>query len=138
MPTTSAEELSDRLILVELVTRLTRCIDSKSFDAMTDLYSDDAALSTPLGRIDGAPAISDFARRGHEQYEATQHLIGGTSVDVDSDRATVIADVMAVLVPTAADPAVNIHLGSRYELTLARTNGGWRIQRHTITPVWQR
>ena len=131
-------ELADRLTLTELVTRLTRSIDLKRFDTLAGLYGPDAVLHTPVGAIEGPEAIADFARRGHEQYEQTQHLVSGTTVDADDEEAAVVADVVAVFVPLASDPGTNIQLGSRYELALTRSGNGWSIARHTITPVWQR
>lgn len=130
-------ELADRIDLAELASRLTRCIDLKTFGAMAALYTTDAALVTPMGVVEGAEAISDFARRNHEAFERTQHLVSGTTVDFAGESALVTVDVVAVFVPTAAAPGTNMHIGSRYELATVRDGGAWRIARHTITPIWQ-
>ncbi|CAM3895200.1 nuclear transport factor 2 family protein [Smaragdicoccus niigatensis] len=124
--------------LVELVTRLTRCIDLKTFPEMSALYLPDAELVSPMGVIEGANTIVEFAQRNHEQYAATQHLVCGTTVEVEGESAVVVADVVAVLVPVAEEPGTNIQLGSRYELATAHIDGVWRITRQTITPLWQR
>lgn len=131
-------ELADRIALAELATRLTRCIDLRAFDTMATLYVDDAALTTPMGVVEGARAISEFARRGHQEYEQTQHLVTGTTVDFTTDTALVVADVVSVFVPVATEPGVNVQMGSRYELNAVRDGGRWRVARHTITPLWQR
>lgn len=131
------QELLDRADLTDLVVGIGRCIDTGDFDGLARIYTADARLELPGTMASGATAVIEAARRGHETFARTQHLIAGTAVELSGDRAGVVANVIAALVAEGAEAEVRL-LGSRYEFAAVRTTDGWRFAEHVITPVWAR
>ncbi|MFI6165485.1 nuclear transport factor 2 family protein [Nocardia sp. NPDC051052] len=132
------QDLLDREELGNLVAEIADCVDRKDFDGLSRVFAADATLETPGGVSTGAAAIVDLARRNHENYAQTQHLVAGTTIALHGDRATVGANVVAVFVPNAGEPAVHRMIGCRYAFDAARTTHGWRFTSQLITPIWDR
>jgi hypothetical protein len=58
-------------------------------------------------------------------------------IDLDGDHAQVRANLIATLVPSAAEPAAHATLGERYRFETIRTDSGWRLARIEVEPVWK-
>lgn len=130
--------LLDQTDISKLVVDVGRCVDTKNFESLSRIYAADAVLRTPDGTAKGVDAIIETARRNHEVFEQTQHLVAGTSIELRGDVAIVFANVVAIFVSVAAVPEENRMIGTRYEYDAARTTDGWRFTSMSITPVWTR
>ena len=130
-------ELSDRQEIADLVSLQGRWLDEKRFDDTRSIFTEDATDEFPSGLVRGVDALADQARRNHREYERTQHVTTNILIEVDSDRATVGANLSATLVPRADEPDTHLTIGERYRFEAVRTATGWRFSRVEVRPVWR-
>lgn len=130
------EQLADRAALADLLARQGLWLDEQRYDDADTVFTEDATVNTQAGQSQGLQALADHARRVHAEFVATQHLTSGVLIDIDGDRATVRANLIAVLVrdSAAAEPAA---VGERYRFEAVRTPDGWRFSRVEVTPIWR-
>ena len=135
-------ELSDRQEIVDLITRYTRAIDTKTFDPV-DVFTDDAVLDYSAA---GGPATNPaealaWVAEMMQVFDRWQHTIGQVSIElagVPADRATATAYFLnpMVLVEEAGEKLVEV--GGYYHQDLRRTPSGWRSVRMVDDVVWTR
>ena len=141
-----AQELADRLEIIEVCTRLHWCVDHRDWDGLDDLLADQVSFPTPaeLTAPDFDPARY---RRSRAEVKAaypgllkgliTQHLIAGHQVELDGDRAVCRAHSVNVHLPEDAEhPELVLH-GNEYRFELARTPEGWRIDGRQTWIRWR-
>ena len=87
------QELIDRTEIIELVSRLGVWLDEKRFDEARSILTEDATVTTPGGSVAGVDRVAAQARRNH--VVPTQHVITNVLIDLDGDRATVGANLIA-------------------------------------------
>jgi hypothetical protein len=133
------QELADRADLATLLARQGLWLDEQRFDAAATIFTEDATVHTQGGQSRGLPAITAQARRIHADFAAIQHITSGVLIDIDldGDRATVRANLVAVFVHDASAPEPAAVIGERYHFEAVRTPGGWRFSRLHVTPVWR-
>lgn len=131
------QELVDRDALAGLVGRLGLWLDEKRFDDMRSIYTEDAMADTSGGSARGLELLADQARRNHQGFERTQHAITNVLIDLDGDRATVRANLIATFVQRADASRSRFTIGERYRFEAVRTPEGWRFSRVEVTPVWR-
>lgn len=129
------QDLTDRQAITDLVSRLGLWLDEKRFYDTEALFTEDVTVATPGGRAHGVGLVAEQARRNHD-YERIQHVITNVLIDLDGDRAQVRANLIATLVPSAAEPAAHATLGERYRFDAVRTPQGWRLSRVEVDPIW--
>jgi hypothetical protein len=144
MTTTAAEglarrlqELADRADLADLLARQGQWLDEQRFDDAGSIFTEDATIRTQSGQSQGLQALTAQARRVHASFAATQHVTSGVLIDIDGDRATVRANLIATFVRDAAAPEPAAAAGERYRFEAIRTPRGWRFSRLEVTPVWR-
>lgn len=131
-----SSELLDRQHIVDVVTSVGRCLDERDFEALRDLFTDDATIATPGGTVSGHEALVAQARRGHSRDKGIQHVITNHLVDIDGDRASVRANLLVAFAASGPDDPQPFLLGEVYRLELRRSADGWRISSLSSTPVW--
>jgi hypothetical protein len=130
-------ELADRTEIANLIGRLGLWLDEKRFDEAQSIFTADAAAQTSGGTARGIELVADQARRNHADFERTQHVIANVLTDLDGDRATVRANLIATFVHHADAPRPTSALGERYRFEAVRTPQGWRLSRVQTSPVWR-
>ena len=133
------QELSDRQEIVDLITRYTRAVDTKTF-APVDVFTDDAVLDYSAAggpATDPAEALAWVAEM-MQVFDRWQHTIGQVSIELDGDVATATAYFLnpMVLVEEAGEKLVEV--GGYYHHDLRRTPDGWRSVRMVDDVVWTR
>jgi len=128
-------ELLDRAELDELVTKLGRWLDGGGHRPPRDLLADDVTVSTPGGQAAGIEAVAAQAARNHGDH-VTQHAITDRLVELDGDRAVVTANLTVRFAPLV-EGGESSTLGERYRFEVARRDGGWRLARIEVVPVWR-
>jgi len=133
------QELSDRQEIVDLITRYTRAVDTKTF-APVDVFTDDAVLDYSAA---GGPATNPtealaWVAEMMQVFDRWQHTIGQVSIELDGDAATATAYFLnpMVLVEEAGEKLVEV--GGYYHHELVRTSAGWRSSRMVDDNVWMR
>jgi ketosteroid isomerase-like protein len=91
----SAEEAANRLAIRELVDAYAHCADRRDADGQKSLFTEDAHFvvymdgqgSEPTQVLDGREALTPvFAALNN--YQATMHFNGQSTITLDGDRAT--------------------------------------------------
>jgi SnoaL-like domain len=129
------QDLTDRREIADLVNRLGLWLDEKRFYDTESLFVEDVTVATPGGAAQGVGRVAEQARRNHH-HERLQHVITNVLIDLDGDRASVRANLIATLVPSAGEPEVHATLGERYRFEAVRVGDGWRLARVEVEPVW--
>lgn len=140
---THAEQaLSDRLAIEELVYRYAHTSDTRDFDMMRELFSQDACavvrdiVSGHEQVLSGPDAIADFVAQRHEaefaRGDRRRHLTSNFILGAyDGMRATARSYV-CVLQSKKGEP---MHLASmgHYEDHFLKNEGFWRFQKRLLT-----
>jgi hypothetical protein len=142
--TEQIQELSDRQAIADLITRLGRMLDDKTFDDTEAILADEVTVHTPGGRARGRDAVVAQARRNHTVR--TQHVITDVLIELEGDRAHASANLIATFAPDGPDSRLTINgseqaestlmLGERYRFKAARGASGWRLTSIEVAPVW--
>jgi len=121
--------LSDRFEIQDLLVAYTQAIDQKDFDALDDLFTEDAIIDyTEAGGAKGnLTEIKSYLARALEKFPSMQHMLGLPQIKIDGDRATARTLCFNPMV-TEIDGDRNVFfVGLWYDDTLQRTDKGWRI-----------
>lgn len=134
--TSTLETLRDRQDITDLVSSLGRCLDERNFEGLRDLFTTDAAVTTPGGTAAGHDALVEQARRGHSADQGIQHVITNLLIDVDGNRAGVRANLLVSFARSGPSDPQPFLLGEVYRLELRRSEDGWRFTGLSSAPVW--
>jgi hypothetical protein len=137
------QEISDRLLIGEVLTRYTLAIDTGQWELLNSVFTPDAVIDyTSAGGVKG---VRDEARGWLAEVLPTwpgrQHLIGNVSISVDGDAAIVTASFTDTLAPTrdavaAGTPGI-IRGGGWYHHRMVRTPDGWRSRELVEEQLWR-
>lgn len=130
------EELSDRMEIVDVCTRLHWYVDHREWDHLDGVLAERVSFPTPAeSEVDGFEASAYIRTR--EDIKAaypvllaglvTQHLIAGHQVDLDGDQGVCRAHSINIHVPEDGPPNTIVAHGNEYRFELERTAEGWRI-----------
>ena len=122
------QRVEDRNAVVDLVSRLSLWLDEGRFDEAGTIFTEDISVKTPGGTASGLEAVVAQAKRTHDDVR-TQHLMTNVLVDLDGDRATAGANLLATFVMDPSKPEETMPIGGRYSFEAVRTPDGWRLSR---------
>jgi ketosteroid isomerase-like protein len=130
--TYSQQEVADRLEIMDLIARYSVALDSREYDALDDLFTDDAILDyTATGAIRGSLSeMKAFIADAFTMFTGTQHLTAGTTITFAPDGKTAHAKSAChnpMVFGGDLAPRMMI-VGLWYVDTLVRTPGGWRFK----------
>ena len=136
------QELSDRQEIVDLITRYTRAVDTKSFDPV-DVFTDDAILDYSAA---GGPAAAPrealaWVAEMMQIFDRWQHTIGQVAIQFDGDSrdsATATAYFLNPMIIKEEAGEKLVEVGGYYHHDLRRTPDGWRSTRMVDDVVWTR
>jgi hypothetical protein len=134
------QEMSDRLEVYDLLARYSWCIDSRDWDGLTPLFTDDAHLDyTATGGIAGTlPEQQAYFAQVLPMFKGSQHLSGTTTFDF-SDAAGpdgVLRTRTICLNPMVCDDKDTYFVGLWYVDELRRVDGSWRFARRVEEQSW--
>jgi ketosteroid isomerase-like protein len=130
--TTSSLGTSDRLDILEVLTRTETAASVRDADAYVELFTDDAVLEGAQGVHMGKEALREavgpiWASEG----SATFHLLLNAVIDpVNTDSDEVIVTSVLLIVSQGAPPQV-LHV-SEITQQLKRVDGRWKIARRSV------
>jgi ketosteroid isomerase-like protein len=128
----------DRLVarqeIADVIGRYCHSFDDQQWDALTELWTDDAAFVVEDNVFEGRDALMTFLRTCLPEGYQSKHVISPPVVDVADDgrRATARTDVVWI-----AENFENT-IVARYEDVLVLDGEHWRIQRRVEVPVQHR
>jgi hypothetical protein len=137
------QEISDRLEIVDVVTRYTRAIDTGDWDRLDTVFTPDAAIDyTESGGISaGYAEIKPWlAEMLPAFFPHRMHTIGQVEVVWDGpDAATVVAYFDNPMpMDDGAGGTKIVEVGGMYHHEMVRTDAGWRSRRLHEQVVWKR
>src|SRR5690349_6304568 len=116
------QELSDRQEIVDLITRYTRAVDTKTF-APVDVFAEDAVLDYSAAggpATDPAQAMAWVAEM-MQIFDRWQHTIGQVAIELDGDTARATAYFLIPMVLHEAAGEKLVEVGGYYHHELRRT-----------------
>jgi hypothetical protein len=123
---------SDRLDILELVSKADAAASDRDTEAYVALFTDEVVLDGGMGRHAGREALRAAVGPIWEaEGLATAHLTLNAIIhprDKDSSRA----NVTSVLVIVRVSPFPFIHSVSQISQDVVKLNGSWRIERRSI------
>ncbi|HEV3227284.1 MAG TPA: nuclear transport factor 2 family protein [Acidimicrobiales bacterium] len=130
--TMSTQEISDRLEIFELIARYSVALDSRDYDALDELFTNDAVLDyTATGAIRGSLAeMKTFIADAFTMFTGTQHLTTGTTLRFAADGNTAHGKSAChnpMVFGGELAPRMMI-VGLWYVDTFVRTADGWRFK----------
>ena len=135
------QELADRQEIVDVITRYTRAIDTRSWDDLDAVFTDDAILdySAVGGPADVLAVAKPWVAQGLSGFLRYQHVIGQVAIELEGDTARATAYFTNPMVAPTPDGGESIvEVGGYYHHELVRTPDGWRSQRMVDDNVWMR
>lgn len=120
------QEVADRVEILDLIARYSTVVDSGAWDAMPELFTDDAVLDfSATGGICGSVAEhQEFNAKVLTGFASTQHVMGLPTIVVDGDTAT---SRSICFNPMVVDDSKVFFVGLWYDDALVRTDSGWRF-----------
>ena len=136
------QELSDRQEITDLITRFTLAIDTRSFEDLRLIFTDDAVLdySSAGGPVGGSDLVVPWLERSLSGFDRFQHFISQLAVALEGDAAQATAYVTSPRVvriePEGAEKIREV--GGYHHHDLVRTADGWRARGFVDYRVWSR
>lgn len=135
----SAQEISDRFEIQDLVYRYADIIDQRRFDELQDVFSDDAQIDyTAVGGPKGdKQSTIAFLKKALPAFKCYQHLNANVQINVHGDTAT--GRVMCFNpqeLMLGKDKSQFFMLGLWYNDEYVRTAQGWRMRKRTEVMSW--
>jgi hypothetical protein len=136
----SAEEMSDRLELQDLLIRYSEAIDRREFDELDAIFVADAYIDyRGTGGIDGKyPQIKEWLAETLPKYfERNAHMLGLPAIKLAGDTATGRTFCFNPMVLKGEKPKI-FQVGVWYEDEFVRTTDGWRISRRVEDKLYDK
>lgn len=133
------QEISDRMEIREVITRYTRAIDTRQWDGLDSVFTDDAILD--YSAVDGPADVLAVARpwviQGLSGFARYQHTIGQIAIEFEPaavggapQRAKATAYFINPMVSVQPDGSESfLEVGGYYHHEMVRTENGWRSAR---------
>jgi hypothetical protein len=123
--------------IVNVAIAYTWALDTKSFDALNDVFATDATGMLNGVHCDTRDAIIARISGSLLRLDFTQHLVGNHQVVVTGDSATHRCQLHAQHVKTGTEGGDNFIIGGYYDDVFVRTAEGWRIKHRIMQPTWR-
>lgn len=138
----SLEEISDRLEIQQLLVDYSTAIDTRRFDDLDLVFTDDAYIDyRAMGGIDGVfPDVKKWLAEVLPNFPAYSHLIGNFDVKVTGATASsrILCFNPMTLGGTPETGGQVLFCGLWYDDEFVRTDHGWRITRRVETKCFDR
>ena len=136
--TMTTQQLSDRFEIQDLLVDYAHAIDTKNWDALDDVFTEDAWIDySEMGGAKGTLAeIKEFLAAAMPMFPATQHLIANLQVRIDGDEGTGRIMCHNPQVMELDGEKKIFFLGLWYVDKYVRTPKGWRIKERVEEKGW--
>ena len=129
--------LLDRQEIADLCVRYTTALDTRDWELLRSCFVDDPVFVHPGGRLEGWEAILARTSAALNPLDATQHLLGNITAEVDADVATSRCYFQAQHVRHDTPGGDTYVIAGSYTDRLVRTPGGWRIAERVQDYAWR-
>lgn len=127
------QDLSDREAIRTLRFRYHECINGETFDAIPDLFTEDAILDFDyLGSANGRAELIAFFQKVENLLSFVKQFMHNHAVEVDGDSGRGYAYLEAKTISKGDAYFV----AARYDDEYVRENGEWRFKKMSLTPYF--
>lgn len=132
------QALADRFEIMDVKSRYGRALDTRDWDLMRTVFTDDAEADFWAGgKHKGIEPILTACSAFMETLDATHHLFANHEIQVEGDCATGRVSLYAGhFLPAAPGGDPNFNVRGFYEEEYVRTSEGWRISKLKLNPLW--
>lgn len=125
----SAQEMSDRLEIQDLLAAYCDAIDSRNWDALDDVFTPDAVIDyTEAGGAKGnLEETKAYLEKALKPFSGMQHMLGLPVIKLSGDTATARTTTFNPMVIDREGKPHIFFVGLWYCDELVRTKTGWRI-----------
>jgi SnoaL-like protein len=129
--------LVDRQAIVDVLNRYARCVDTKAWADLDQVFVPGADCDfSPLGGPRAPfPEITEWIDTSLAPF-STQHMLSNYEVEIEGDTARSRTYLQAQHKHIGLEPERHLTFGGVYEDELVRTADGWRITHRTLFPMW--
>jgi thioredoxin-like negative regulator of GroEL len=138
------QQLADRAAIQALVQAYAYAVDTRDWHRYRDCFA--GTLQMDFSAASGAP--SGYETLSGDEWvarcaaffsrlDATQHIPALLKLDLDGDRAEAAMQLHAQHFKAGQDGGAVQTMIGRYEMSLARLDGQWRITRMELHVSWQ-
>ncbi len=139
----SPEQAADRLAIRQLIDAYAHCADRRDASGQMALFTEDTVFQvfmdsklpepsyTLHGRAALAPVFADL-----NQYQATTHFNGQSTIELDGDEATGESYCIAHHVKSDGDERTLMIASIRYLDRLVRQGDAWRFAERKLMVDW--
>ncbi|GEO01253.1 hypothetical protein NSE01_30850 [Novosphingobium sediminis] len=132
-----AEDVADRLAIMDVLNRYARGIDRCDLMVLRSVWWPEAKADYGTGEID-ALAWSDGVVPALAAMRRTQHFLGNMLIDIDGMTATAETYCRAYHEVDSPDGPYEMEVGGRYLDRLEKRDGGWRLLHRRYVLDWSR
>ena len=134
-----SDSVSDRVAVSEVLDDYARGVDSKDWDLVVSVCTDDAVLDyTAFGGPKGAAQeVVDWIAGSVTNCAMTQLHITNRHITIDGDDAVCVAELFAPMGMASDEGKMALlFTGGSYNDRLRRTPDGWKIATRTFEKAW--
>jgi hypothetical protein len=103
---------------------------------LKETFTADAHWRFPRGDATGIDEIIERRNATLGLWKQTLHSVSSVLIELDGDRATFTATLLATHIHRDEDPGAPLQIGGRLTGEAARTDPGWRLCRLELDLVW--
>jgi len=130
------ENIVDTQKIIDLTIAYTWIIDRGPREKLSEIFTDDAVFIIDVRHLNGLDEILGKIERTLGGLSASQHLISNHQVLIDGDNATCRCYLHAQHTLHGTEGGDNYVMAGRYEDTLIRIDGEWRIVERELILDW--
>ena len=136
------QEIEDRILLRELVDKVSMLGDRKDFSAQVELFDDNAlsetfAGDTPILRLTGRKAMAEAFPVFLKDFKTVYHLNGQQVVTLEGDSAKGTCYCVITLIKIGKEKTLTTTIGAVYQDEYIRKNNRWLIAKRVGNFEWQ-
>lgn len=136
-PPSPALSLEDERSLVDATIRYCWAIDGRDFDALADVFTDDAVVQYGfVDPIQGLAEIQAYVAKILTPLDASQHLVTNHQSGRDADGVHSRCYFQAQHVRKGSDGGANYIVAGIYRDRWSETPAGWRIRERVLEVLW--
>lgn len=128
--------VADKLEIQEALTRYATGVDRRDWELWRTVFTEDATLDySSVGGPTGSRAeVGAWLEESMAQLPMSQHLISNVAIDLDGDRAAVVAMFYNPMQLPGMDELS--FCGGYYHHDFVRTADGWRSEKLVEENLW--
>jgi hypothetical protein len=136
------KELEDKILLKELVDKVSILGDRKDFLAQVQLFAEDAVSDTFAGgvsilRLEGRKTMAEAFGNFLKSVETVNHFNGQQVVNIDGDKASGTCYCHITLISIEEGKKMKTTILAIYEDEYVRQSNSWFISSRIGTFTWQ-